>query len=229
LNNFKLWENERLLVMCTKSKAYDYGPPNTFLFDCARCGSYVLSENNLKASDIQINKNGKEIISHWVRKNQVKGKEIVLDMQLINNILKDITLPKPEEQVNNLIFWLGESSENPQDELTLNISNLVPVLGTTDDSGVRYVLDYVRNLGLVECEEYTSNTALLRLTSPGWDYYYELKSLDIAGEYIFMAMKYGSEDIEKLYKDFLKPAVLETGFELRRLDEKMQAGLIDIR
>jgi len=77
------------LLCGTKAETYDYGLPNTFLFNCSRCGSYVLSTNNLDASEISTAKNGKEIVSYWVKKNQVTGKEILLDMQLINNILKD--------------------------------------------------------------------------------------------------------------------------------------------
>jgi nucleoside 2-deoxyribosyltransferase len=44
-----------------------------------------------------------------------------------------------------------------------------------------------------------------------------------------MAMKFGRPITETLYRECFKPAVAQTGFELRRLDENPKAGLIDHR
>jgi len=44
-----------------------------------------------------------------------------------------------------------------------------------------------------------------------------------------MAMKFGRSATDKLFRECLKPAVAQTGFELRRLDENPKAGLIDLR
>ena len=43
----------------------------------------------------------------------------------------------------------------------------------------------------------------------------------------FMAMQYNDSKHNKIYHEHFKPAVAQTGFELRRLDEKLRAGLID--
>jgi nucleoside 2-deoxyribosyltransferase len=40
-------------------------------------------------------------------------------------------------------------------------------------------------------------------------------------------MKFGDEELDKIFAKCFKPAVEQTGFELIRLDEKPRAGLID--
>lgn len=44
-----------------------------------------------------------------------------------------------------------------------------------------------------------------------------------------MAMGFGNELLDRVYTECFKPAVAQTGFELRRLDEEPRAGLIDNR
>jgi hypothetical protein len=44
-----------------------------------------------------------------------------------------------------------------------------------------------------------------------------------------MAMKFGRSNTDKLFREYLKPAVSAAGFELRRLDDTPKAGLLDQR
>lgn len=45
----------------------------------------------------------------------------------------------------------------------------------------------------------------------------------------FMAMKFGDQELDAVFKDHMKHAVQQTGFNLQRLDEEPRAGLIDDR
>jgi hypothetical protein len=42
-----------------------------------------------------------------------------------------------------------------------------------------------------------------------------------------MAMPFRNSQLDQVFKECFKPAVYDTGFELRRLDEGQPAGLID--
>lgn len=42
-----------------------------------------------------------------------------------------------------------------------------------------------------------------------------------------MAMQYGNPNHDQIYQKYFKDAVSQTGFDLRRLDENLAAGLID--
>lgn len=43
----------------------------------------------------------------------------------------------------------------------------------------------------------------------------------------FMAMKFGDENLDRIFNDYFIPAVKETGFDLERVDTNPKAGLID--
>ena len=66
------------------------------------------------------------------------------------------------------------------------------------------------------------------LSFAGWRRYDELKKGRSESRKAFMAMPFGNPAIDALHSQ-LKQAVSETGFDLRRLDEKPKAGLIDDR
>jgi hypothetical protein len=69
---------------------------------------------------------------------------------------------------------------------------------------------------------------LYRLTFDGWQRFDELRYRSIDSQVAFMAMGYGNLDVDRAFAGFVG-AVAQTGFELRRLDQKPKAGLIDLR
>ena len=44
---------------------------------------------------------------------------------------------------------------------------------------------------------------------------------------VFMAMPFGDDELDQVYRRHLRPAVAKTGFILQRVDEQPTAGLID--
>ena len=42
-------------------------------------------------------------------------------------------------------------------------------------------------------------------------------------------MKFGDADLDRVVNEYFKPAVAQTGYQLYRLDDRPEAGLIDIR
>ena len=70
---------------------------------------------------------------------------------------------------------------------------------------------------------------MARLTFRGWERYEELQRSISDSRKAFMAMRFGDEKLDRFFKKCLKPAVEQTGFDLRRLDEEPKAGSIDNR
>jgi hypothetical protein len=68
-----------------------------------------------------------------------------------------------------------------------------------------------------------------RLTFDGWRHYDELQRSQTEGAVAFMAMPFGNPELDRLYSEHFRPAVTQTGFDLRRVDEAPPAGLIDAR
>ncbi len=69
----------------------------------------------------------------------------------------------------------------------------------------------------------------LRLTFDGWERFEKLTRETIESRLAFMAMGYSNPNVARAFGECFVPAVAATGFELRRLDQKPKAGLIDVR
>jgi len=66
------------------------------------------------------------------------------------------------------------------------------------------------------------------LTWAGWKWYEELKRGRSDSNLAFMAMDFKHADVARAFAAF-KEAVRQTGFNLRKLDDRPEAGLIDNR
>ena len=70
--------------------------------------------------------------------------------------------------------------------------------------------------------------AITRLTFSGWERLDQLQRQSVESRFAFMAMDYNNGAVDRAFATFVD-AVDKTGFELRRLDQKPKAGLIDLR
>ena len=69
----------------------------------------------------------------------------------------------------------------------------------------------------------------LALTFDGWSYYETLLKGSTTYRKAFMAMKFGDADLNHVLENVFKPSVKMAGFDLFKLDDVPQAGLIDDR
>jgi hypothetical protein len=158
---------------------------------------------------------------------------------LIKRFIENITLPKPKEQANNLLKWIGDNlSSKPNAETDIPLNNLISLIGCYDEEGVKYVADYLKEEALIIHRGFASTTTsdgvrrpprdLLRatMTFDGWDYYEKLLQTTPDSKAVFMAMDFDPK-FTTFFNETLKPAVKETGFELFRVDEVPRAGIID--
>jgi hypothetical protein len=67
------------------------------------------------------------------------------------------------------------------------------------------------------------------LSVKGWEHVEKLRRENPSSRLAFMAMEFGNVTLDRVFLEALKPAAVATGFDLRRLDEKPRAGLIDDR
>ena len=114
------------------------------------------------------------------------------------------------------------------------ITAFTAILGTADDptkgetSGFSYVVAGLRDNGLIEERPEPGAGFSYRLAFPGWRRLDELQRHSVESRIAFMAMGYNNEKVDRAFEAFVD-AVEKTGFELRRLDQKPKAGLIDLR
>src|ERR1700733_5968673 len=73
------------------------------------------------------------------------------------------------------------------------------------------------------------NRPPMLLTLHGWDRYERLKRSNPESTTAFMAMQFGDEQMDRIYRDHLCPAVDGIGYQLQTVQDTPEAGLIDYR
>lgn len=205
-------------------------PGDQMDYDCPVCGSYSLT-GTARMTLPQGHKHFPEaapVLSHQIRKMQLANERPVVDWEVCNRIMATGSLPTPEEQADNLVRWIGDQSRDPGNSVELRPYEHYAVVGARQGAGVYFISDELLRRSLIEGVGHDAGGSF-RLTFDGWRRYEELRRGSPTGHYAFMAMQFGDAHLDKMLDSYFKPAVEETGFELRRLDDNPKAGLIDDR
>ncbi len=208
---------------------------SSFVYDCPRCGKFLFKfrETELEAKlNYGQDKYKAFLLSHKIRKMQKNKTEVCLDKDLVDSILKG-TLPKPAEQKNIFIRWVGDNINAGEDYVKVDKHSILAIIGARNDTEFSFIFEHLKTKGIVKNKTVVGggrNVLMdVTLTFDGWEYYEEMKRGNIDSRKAFMAMEYGDKELDRIVDEYFKSAVAETGFELLRLDEKPRAGLIDDR
>lgn len=210
---------------------------DTYKVNCPRCGNYEITDEALTKFQKSELADKTLSISYWLRQHQtIDKKPIYIELKLMRSLLIPFAPPKPNEQANNLLFWIAENVNKPEGSTDLPLSYLIPVVGATNEKNVAYIAEYLREQGFINFKDFhysAINDALAskelkaQMTFKGWERYDELLRTSKDSSLAFMAMKFGNDALERIFRDVIIPAVKETGFDIRRLDQEKRAGLID--
>ena len=217
-----------------KKAPHDGFERNVTTYSCYRCGDFVLPRNFVEDRVLRQYKHGDVKLSHALRTMQGKSTGVELSENMIEVILAK-PLPRPKEQADLLIRWLAEHSENPGDEVSLDpIEHHLSIIGAKTEEGVVLVLSHLIEAGLVKgtLKEMSGGYVgfgELALTFDGWNHYETLLKGGTTYRKAFMAMKFGDPDLNAVLENVFKPSVKMSGFDLFKLDDAPQAGLIDDR
>jgi predicted RNA-binding Zn-ribbon protein involved in translation (DUF1610 family) len=210
-----------------------------YYFSCPRCGDYQIdSFTDTKVRNRRLDPQEMAVLSHWIRTEHESiergGRKgpIVLTERLVNDIIKN-PHPSPMEQADSLVRWIGDNSRAGE---TIPVEKCVieAIVGSADSTEFSLVFDHLKDQNIIIGERRYGDTGanrpkdmLVGLSFPGWERYQILKRATSDSRTAFMAMQYNEAEIESLVTDVLKPAVKQTGFDLRVLRDNREAGLID--
>jgi hypothetical protein len=180
-----------------------------------------------------------EITSHAIRRmHSSDSAPHTVTKAWLQSVWTNDKLPNPQEQTDTFIQHLGAAEVAPGAWVRCNPQYLTGLLGTADDptrgetGGFVYVVEHMKAKGLLEQERHpdpqSPGTVGYRLTFDGWARFEEFRRNLPETRIAFMAMGYGNPHVDRAFSTFIG-AVAQTGFELRRLDQKPKAGLIDLR
>jgi len=197
---------------------------------CPRCGTYDLDGTMavVLPKRAKAEPRNAALVSHVLRRSQSGTKVPFLDVYLWESVLKNVPLPSPAEQAENLILWMGARQPVPGEPVLVDRDDRAIVGALTDDN-LFWLIDHLTRRGVVK-GPVDRGGATLTLTFDGWSEYERLRrESPRQTRRAIMAMLYNDPLLDKIFTDCFKPAVARTGFELIRLDDKPQAGLIDDR
>jgi hypothetical protein len=215
--------------------------------DCPRCGDFRMAIE--VAQDIPTMRRTPASVarlSYYCRRAQRTGDQAAIDPAFVDAALKEV-LPTPAERLDNLILALGIRDLDGGSFIDIHPERFQGIIGCVQPAGVSFIAAEAIRLGLavnqgpnkefgsgwisIANAKATHSTGgfHLRLTMGGWRRYEDLTRSGGVGSTAFMAMKFGDSDLDALIEEHVRPAVLATGFTLRRLNDHPKAGLIDDR
>ncbi|OGQ97778.1 MAG: hypothetical protein A2521_02445 [Deltaproteobacteria bacterium RIFOXYD12_FULL_57_12] len=205
-------------------------------YDCQRCGPYSLSYTTASILEGQLSKtkDAAAKVSYALYRMTKREQWAMLDSYMLKNIIENTQLPRPQEQFENLVLWLGEMQSSMGIAVSIDGST-ISASGATDKSAVDFLAAQAIEAGFVDgiatrgIEGNYATLTTIKLTLKGWGLFEELQRGKASGRNAFMAMQFGDPELDRIFSDHFKPAVKATDFDLKRLDEGQPAGLIDDR
>ena len=138
----------------------------------------------------------------------------------------------PAVQAMNLIRYIGDEvakTGKPIDKLP----DIRTEIGAPSDQFFYELVEELRDRGVIRTgNPIRASAAVLfmdvSLTLDGWERYESEQRGEFSGQFGFIAMKFGDEQLDKFVRETVKPAVKEgLGYELHDLRDVSRAGVID--
>lgn len=196
--------------------------------NCSRCGDYRISHIVADSVGLPFQEQKKiSLVSYLVRGLQ-KGSE---RPELTGDFFKALeqrNLPSPTEIIDNLLLWFGNSTrEEPGTlfKIDYNDVGLQATIGVVSASEITWILDNLAAQGMVSVPTPAYGEVYGNLTIAGWTAWEHLVRGRRASNFSFFARRFENEELDRVYEECLRPAVLKTGYELRTVAQK--AGSID--
>jgi hypothetical protein len=196
-------------------------------YDCPNCGIFFMSNSALgRLADIEPWK--KAGLSYQIWRNQ--GQKYPFEVFTTHlDLIRQEDLPGPNEQLENLIlFWGQRLGYSFGSELEVSWNDLRSKLGAITSNDVIFVIDEAISRDLIKGVS-ADHCLTGVLTFLGWEEYRRIERGHTTSHHAFMAMPFGNSEVAQFVDEIFRPAVAETGFMLRRVDDEPKAGLIDNR
>ena len=132
----------------------------------------------------------------------------------------------------NLIRYIGDQVSETGQPID-QFSGVASIIGAPSEKISDNLVEELEERGLLRIGKITktfrgSHFLNITLSLEGWEKYEEEKHGDLEGNYGFIAMEFGDDCLDKLFREVMKPAIHEQlNIDLVNLDDVAQAGVID--
>ncbi len=138
-------------------------------------------------------------------------------------------LPSVREQADTLLLQAGDElrESNPAGWANLRIPQCVASIGAYDKDALQEVIKTIGTEERLINFRVNGDVLGVAFTFKGWERYEEIRRAPSEARLAFMAMPFGDDRLDRLFREIFRPAIKATGFDLRRIDEAPRAGVID--
>jgi hypothetical protein len=209
--------------------------------DCDYCGQFEISGSalaKLERNEQDITPLQRSVLAHHTRISSGIGRSPPLVKSVVlEKLLENPVLPNPAEQSANLIRLIGDHLTTTGEPLFISNAcfSLVGAFNPDRLSALRSALNEGHLIRITKkgTEVARNGPGLIYgeycdLTLQGWDKYETERRGRFAGNFGFLAMRFGDATLDPFVRDVLKPCVKnELVFDLFDMRDLAQAGIID--
>lgn len=201
-------------------------------YSCLCCGDFKVSGSAIsKISNIRPSEYPDVIASlgHWLREQQRLGRGPMLTTDIIQRHEERPHFPRVTTQTANLLKVMGDTAGEPGPKFSFEPERIQFRVGCKTKQGLVGLGKHLQDQGFIDGQVGATGQITAALTVAGWIEYERVLEDNSVGRKAFIAMPFGKPDLEEDWLPKLRHAVKQTGYELERVDDKPEAGLIDTR
>ena len=197
--------------------------------NCPNCGEFIITDDAKFDTEAKIGKDEQKraLASHAIRNLSARGTQVKVYSSDIDEFLKG-SPPSVMEQANNLLNHFAATAKEPGNTIRFtHPEEFTGVTGALSKEGVTALFEFLCESNFLKKQDSNLNAYAYSMTVKGWQHYEELSKQAKDSTKAFMAMKFGEPELDTIVDDIFRPAVLQTGFRLQKLNDEQSAGLID--
>jgi hypothetical protein len=199
--------------------------------ECPNCSPFLLTNSALKTLERGYAPVERARISHGL----FGRARAPVTSRTLEELCSTVRLPGAGDLLDNLLMYVAEETGGPGGTVDIDAISWRARIGAQNVEGVIWAITQCGELHYLhgtlsktlDANEFRLLNAQLLLA--GWQRVDELNRQAKDSKKAFMAMKFGDSSLDRVFREHWIPAVAETGFRLRRLDDEPKAGLIDDR
>lgn len=215
-------------ILCESASNWSQYGCDTEIVRCSLCGEFQVSISAASDFNLPLRKQKEIALARYLlRRMQRQESHPLLDASFFQ-ALRERHLPSPAEACDNAIKWFAEKGDyrpGPIITCTPSDERVWAEVGVLDKSDLEWVLASLVNQDLLQDRGSSLQSFRGNLTALGWERFEELQRAHVSSNYAFFARQFKNADLDKVYESCLRPAVQQTGFDLRTVPQR--AGPID--
>lgn len=217
---------------CVRSKPAGF---DGHQYECDSCGRFRLTrslEVSLEAGGIALERVQQAALSHIVRVRSDAEEVVTLFTYNFDRFQAIPELPSPIQQAKNAIRIIGEYETRTGEHFKELPASFFAQIGAVSRTRAVELCKELLVAKLIRVKDEadtlkTNNFARCALTFSGWERYEAERLGRLAGDYGFIAMKFGDPVLDGFLVNAIKPAIESLSFRLIDMRDAARAGIID--